>query len=183
MSYAGAPWLEPRSDRIESFPLIDVNELRRVGIIPGPEVDGWGVAPGTGRLRVAVEFASEESTLMLIADGLPRSRVQLTWTPCPFGGARAWLRCPCCGARRVQLHLRRARWSCRSCHGLRYETQRLRRRERQLLKARRLRSQLGQGPSRLLAPLPARPKFTHASTYAALERRVLDAELAYLSRS
>src|SRR3990172_11483980 len=39
--------------------------------------------------------------------------VQLTRTPCHYGGARVWFLCPNCSRRSAKLYLRRERFLCR----------------------------------------------------------------------
>jgi hypothetical protein len=52
-------------------------------------------------------------------------RVPLEWTPCNFGGERPWFCCPRCDDRVGKLYKppRRARFLCRDCHDLVYESQ------------------------------------------------------------
>jgi hypothetical protein len=52
--------------------------------------------------------------------------VRIEWTPCNYGGARAWFRCPAqgCGRRVAKLYLGSAIFACRHCHQLAYECQR-----------------------------------------------------------
>ena len=97
--------------------------------------------------------------------------VALDWTPCPFGGARPWFRCPLvvggepCG-RRVRILYRPwgARYfGCRHCYGLSYRTRQLHRDrwyegfERPLAAAQRLRRALDPrcAPRRLARALAA----------------------------
>jgi hypothetical protein len=55
-------------------------------------------------------------------------RIPLEYTPCNFGGVRAWFRCPSagCGERVGKLHRppRRDRFACRECYDLGYLTSR-----------------------------------------------------------
>lgn len=52
--------------------------------------------------------------------------LSIAWTPCRFGRHRLWLVCGC-GARCAKLYSKLAdrRLACRTCHGLRYRSQRL----------------------------------------------------------
>jgi|APHM01.1.fsa_nt_gi hypothetical protein len=53
-------------------------------------------------------------------------RVEFEYTHPPFGGVRPWFRCPECDTRRGKLHLPRAgaRFACRECHNLGYQSSR-----------------------------------------------------------
>ena len=52
--------------------------------------------------------------------------VRIEWTPCHYGGARAWFICPAnaCGIRVAKLHLNGAIFACRHCYRLAYSSQR-----------------------------------------------------------
>ena len=52
--------------------------------------------------------------------------VDLTSTPCNFGGHRYWFSCPECGRRVATLHMPpwQTRFACRSCHNLTYLSRR-----------------------------------------------------------
>ena len=52
--------------------------------------------------------------------------VQLEWTPCHYGGSRAWFLCPAkgCGRRVAILYLGGAVFACRHCYQLRYQSHR-----------------------------------------------------------
>jgi hypothetical protein len=49
--------------------------------------------------------------------------VLIDWTPCNYGGKRAWWKCPCCG-RRVAVLYSGKMFACRHCHRLDYESTR-----------------------------------------------------------
>jgi hypothetical protein len=53
-----------------------------------------------------------------------RERVQLDYTPCPFGGVRRWFECPGCGRRCALLFCVEELFRCRVCHGLAYRSTR-----------------------------------------------------------
>lgn len=93
-----------------------------------------------------------------LADGRP---VELTSTPCHFGGERWWLVCPECQRRCQVLY----GVCCRLCRGAVHRTTILSPQERLLEKALRMRSRLGQTGGGLLLPFPPRPKHMRQATY------------------
>ena len=94
--------------------------------------------------------------------------VRLKWTPCHYGGSRAWLLCPIanCGRRVAILYADDADGTiaCRHCRKLAYDTQRETTRFRDLYRAQKIRIKLG-GSGSLGDPFPRRPKGMHQRTY------------------
>lgn len=69
--------------------------------------------------------------------------VHLEWTPCHFGGKRAWFRCPAVGCgRRVAILYGGKIFACRHCHQLAYESQREHLADRAARKLDRIRDRL-----------------------------------------
>lgn len=107
------------------------------------------------------------------------SGFRVVWTPCNYGGRRAWLVCPHCGHRRTKLYgpaLHRCSpdiaW-CRECLQFGYWSHlRADWVERRRRKAERIRERLG-GSTDLYAPFPRRPWGMHRRTYAALRQHGL----------
>jgi hypothetical protein len=100
-------------------------------------------------------------------------RVSVTWTPCPFGGRRAWFRCAVysggryCGRRAALLYAAGELFACRHCYGLAYASQQESLRYRGLGKARKIRARLG-GSLNMSDDFPDRPKGMHWRTYTRL---------------
>ncbi len=88
----------------------------------------------------------------------------LAWTPCTYGGARPWFRCPTCGRRCCggAGHF----FLCRGCHGLAYQSTREGRRDRRRIRAQTIRRRLGDSPS--TSPFPSKPPRMHWRTYMRL---------------
>ena len=80
-----------------------------------------------------------------------RYPVSLDWTPCTYGGARAWFRCPAagCGRRVAILYSGRGIFACRHCHCLGYRSQRETHGDRMGRRADKLRDRLGWTPGRI----------------------------------
>src|SRR5439155_8183609 len=105
------------------------------------------------------------------------SATVLTWTPCHFGGRRAWFTCPGCERRCRKLHFAPRLPRCRICADLRYESQLENELERGLRRARRIRRKLG-GEAVNTAPFPL-PHGMRWAKYLALREEALAAERAW----
>jgi hypothetical protein len=91
--------------------------------------------------------------------------VNLEWTPCHYGGQRAWFRCPGLGCgRRVAILYCRGNFLCRQCHNLSYQSQHEEAHDRALTRVQKIRVQLG-GHADLDDPFPSKPKWMHWRTY------------------
>jgi len=107
--------------------------------------------------------------------------VSLTWTPCTFGGQRAWFVCPGvvngvgCLRRCAVLYSGGKYFACRRCYSLAYESQRENASDRALRRTQLIRQRLG-GSGGLEEPFPARPRYMHRRTY---RRFIQRADLAY----
>jgi hypothetical protein len=108
--------------------------------------------------------------------------IQVVWTPCPYGGRRPWFECPACRKRAAKLYLldATARFVCRSCCELPYQSQSESRTTRAARTAMRLRRQLQIGETESLETL-LRPKGMHRSPFERLKRRLIEAETIRLS--
>ncbi|HET7224471.1 MAG TPA: hypothetical protein VFK69_02060 [Candidatus Eisenbacteria bacterium] len=99
---------------------------------------------------------------------------RVTWTRCNYGGRRAWLVCPHCGRRCVDLY-GDVCW-CRRCLSIGYWSQlRANWIERRRWKAEGIRVRLGGAPD-LSHGFPLRPRGMHRSAYAELRRQGLALE-------
>lgn len=102
-----------------------------------------------------------------------REPVELTWTPCNFGGERPWFVCPgvvngvACGRRVAVLYGLGRYFLCRHCYDLNYKSQRENSGDRSLRKAQEIRKRL-RGSANMTLPFPERPKGMHRKTYARL---------------
>ena len=102
-------------------------------------------------------------------------RVCIEWTPCNYGGSRAWFVCPRSCGRRVAILYGDGSLACRHCNQLAYQSQHESPRYRSLHRARAIRRKLG-GSISLAEPFPPKPKWMHRLTYA--QFRVEEAEAA-----
>lgn len=108
------------------------------------------------------------------ADGSPRRQVlPLVSTPCAFGGARLWARCPPCGTRRAVLYIGRTSggyFVCRACLGWPYKSTHERTRERARRRAMTIRRRCGGSNASFWGPL-RRPPYQRLTTFARLEAK------------
>lgn len=103
--------------------------------------------------------------------------VQLEWTPCHYGGLRAWFLCPAggCGRRVAILYLGCAVFACRHCYQLKYRSQREAPYLTAIHRAQAIRIKLG-GSADLNMPFPWKPEGMRWSTYQRLCRQSEEAE-------
>jgi hypothetical protein len=93
-----------------------------------------------------------------------QSAVWLEWTPCNYGGSRAWFLCPApnCGQRVAILY--GGAVACRHCRGLAYDSQQRSAKRQAVQAAAGIRIMLG-GSGSLAEPFPPKPKGMHWRTY------------------
>lgn len=102
-------------------------------------------------------------------------KIELTRTPCNFGGTRTWFVCPRCFRRVAILYLGGTRFYCRRCYGLAYPSQQEGIADRLQRKARKIRKRLG-ADDNFMIPIWRRPKGMHQKTFERLRK---EADLAY----
>jgi hypothetical protein len=113
--------------------------------------------------------------------------VSLDWTPCNYGGKRAWFICPAagCGRRVALLYLGGAGiFACRHCYRLAYACERETADDRQARRADRIRERLGWKLG-ILNSKGWKPKGMHWRTFRRLEREhdaFVDSALAGVAR-
>jgi hypothetical protein len=164
----------------ESYHAIDLAWLRRKKVLAlgVPTTVGWSRA-GRPSGSVSVELGENGVTLDYRTRPMGeewrevREFVPFTYTATAFSGHRRWFACPQCG-RPCRVLYGGARFRCRRCHRLRYESQYEAPWASAGSRAQRVRLRLG-GSANLLEPFPARPKHMQRRTYSRL--RALDAGL------
>jgi ABC-type multidrug transport system fused ATPase/permease subunit len=120
-----------RKRRVESCVALDVNELRRKGVLT-PGASGtltWerdcsaagsvGIRADTAELILCYRAHSTEDFKLV------EQRVALSLLPAALGDTRAYFLCPDaeCGRRVSVLYFCKGVFRCRNCHGLAYESQ------------------------------------------------------------
>ena len=96
-------------------------------------------------------------------------RIDLSRSPCHFGGARPWFRCPVpdCNRQVAILYLD-GTFACRKCLKLAYRSQRESEYRRAISQMNKIKSRLG-WPTGLLAPCGVRPPGMHERTFMRLK--------------
>ncbi len=94
--------------------------------------------------------------------------VRIEWTPCNYGGTRAWFRCPAVGCgRRVAILYGGTIFACRHCYRLAYHCQRENLDDRATRRADKIRDRLKWEPG-ILNGYGIKPKGMHWHTYQRL---------------
>ena len=181
----GGPGSGPRpgqhDDEVCDYASLDVRELARAGLLaPGDhewmvEGSGLGVAvllhvPRSGDcIRIGIRPGVFDATVLL-----HRVPTKLASRP-----VRTWFECSHCPRRCAVLYIRKGRWACRVCLGLKYPTTRLRPIMRGLEKARATRVKLGGGPGcgHLFPPKPPGMRW---ATYERLKTETWAAEWRWI---
>ena len=96
--------------------------------------------------------------------------VRIEWTPCNYGGQRAWWACPDCG-RRVAVLWSGSRYACRNCHDLAYKSTRTAPGSECYARASKIRARLGWGGG-VASPQGNKPKGMHWATYSRLLKQL-----------
>lgn len=88
---------------------------------------GWQWSDAeTGKVEssIGVESRLGGVTLIYTANGQSyRNAIDITSTPCTYGGSRPWFRCPRCYDRCAKLYLRWGHFRCRKCNQISYQSQ------------------------------------------------------------
>jgi len=183
------------TDKCEDFQSIDLSWLRSEKML---HVGNAGTIQWSrrGEAFSKVGYRVETSGLRLIYRTSPRvgewrdvnELIPFTTTPTQFGGQRFWFTCPSC-QKRCRIIYGGSYFRCRSCHGLRYESQYENATSRIASQRHKLRKRLGYVGS-LEDPFPLKPKGMHWTTYdrlqvrdEELERRWVTGVMAWLGRT
>jgi len=149
---------------VEQTRSIEIGALQRDGYFGVPK-QGWRIWQREGGEITGTARIEWDGTQLQIRNQL----IHIGWTPCRFGGHRLWFKCVC-GRHVSTLYSPNGRpWACRQCYRLTYATRQTIPRDRQLLRAQRIRRRLG-GSANMLEPFPPKPKGMHRRTYDRLRR-------------
>ena len=156
---------------------LDIRELqggrsgRRNLLQPGTKIYAHRLNSGHSvSIRVRSDHVEVEYQVEDCGHYAPRSiSVQLSFTQCKLGGARAWWVCPCC-SKRVAVLYGWGRFHCRGCVNLHYISQSETDDDRTLRRAGKLRKRLGWEPG-IINPRGDKPRGMHWQTYNQLHAR------------
>lgn len=144
---------------------IDVRRWHRDGLLSGGPFGWQWTDSETGEIRSSIGVHPERGRIMLsysVKGHQFLPHIQTATTPCAFGGARIWFRCPRCSRRCAKLYLRSGHFRCRTCNQISYRTQ-----SEDLIG--RLWTAQGKIEARL-GPGLTRPKFMHQKTFERLRK-------------
>lgn len=162
-------------DTTSQMPRLDVRWLQRAGLLEPGRLSQRRGSPAAGS-AASLQVRAEDQRLILayrtpLTDEVPHTltyAVAIEWTPCHYGGQRAWLRCPVPGCgRRVALLYGGPLFACRHCHDLTYASQREDTAARAARRAARLRQRLG-WPAGMVNGEGGKPVGMHGRTFQRL---------------
>ncbi|MBM4208585.1 MAG: hypothetical protein FJ190_11460 [Gammaproteobacteria bacterium] len=174
---SGKRWHFSANETTDSYRFLDVRRWQRDGLLKPGLAFNWSWSRN-GKVTASIHVMIEHNRIMLKYrhhHGNEPWRdanypVYLDWTPCTYGGARAWFLCPAAGCgRRVAILYGGAVFACRHCYQLTYPSQRERPDDRAARRADKIREQLAWEPG-ILNGAGIKPKGMHRRTYEHLRR-------------
>ncbi|NDP39901.1 MAG: hypothetical protein GZ093_14315 [Rhodoferax sp.] len=155
----------------ESTPL-DIRKLARSGLLVNGNSFGWCWTVcdrETSSITIRVALQAVQLCYQKRSTGESIEQwVHLQNTPCRFGGMRQWFTCPACSKRVAVIYGRSKYFTCRSCCGLGYASQKEGVGDRSGRRADKLRKRLG-WEAGILNGDGGKPKGMHWVTYQRLK--------------
>ena len=160
----------------DSYRTLDVRRLQRDGLLIPGHTFGWNWTCD-GETVASIQVRTETDRVILMyshrSGGGEWKReeypVFLDWTPCNYGGRRAWFRCPAAGCgRRVAILYGGDIFACRHCYRLAYPVEREIPGDRAARRANRIRERLGWDVGILNPKGWKKPKGMHWRTFERL---------------
>lgn len=173
---SGRRWHYGAADCTHDYRRLDVRRWRRDDLLTPACAFGWQWTRG-GEKVASIHVRTETDRVILSyrhqSGGSEWKReeyaVRLDWTPCTYGGQRAWFICPARGCgRRVAILYGGAIFACRHCYRLAYACQRVTADDRAARRADRIRERLGWEPG-ILSGEGGKPKGMHWRTFERLK--------------
>jgi len=172
---SGRYWHYGANDITDNYRTLDVRRWQRDGFLNQNRSFGWQWS-SNGEKIASIKARTETDQVILtyshrIGDGdwIKESYpVRLDWTPCNYGGQRAWFRCPASGCgRRVAILYGGTIFACRHCHQLAYPSQRESIGDRATRRVDNIRKRLGWEPG-MFNDDGLKPKGMHWRTFERL---------------
>lgn len=173
----------------ESCRSIDVNRLRKVGVLSAGWFGGWewrrngeriaSISMRGGEDRIVLSYRSRigSEDWQDVEEPIP-----IRWIPCRYGGQRPYFVCPgivsgvACRRQVVKLYCASRYYLCRHCYRLTHASRNEDRWDRALSRANKIRMKLGGQPG-MGSIFPLRPKGMWQRTYDRMRHSVFDAEV------
>lgn len=159
-------------DTTDDYRAIDVRRWQREGLLSAGQSFGWNWTRN-GEKVASIQVRTEADRVTLIyrhrsGGGEWQDEqypVLMAWTPCHYGGKRAWFLCPAAGCRRrVAILYGGGIFACRHCYRLAYGCQRESLDDRATRQADKIRNRLVWEPG-ILNEHGIKPKGMHLRTY------------------
>lgn len=173
---SGRRWCCGTADSTCDYQRLDVRRWQREGFLEMGRSFGWQWTRN-GEKVASIDVRTESGRVILSyrhrsGGGEWKSEeypVRLAWTPCAYGGTRAWFICPAqsCG-RRVAILYGGGIFACRHCYRLAYPSQRETAEDRVVRRADRIRERLGWEPG-IINSAGGKPKGMHWRTFFRLQ--------------
>ena len=162
-------------DATDDYRALDVRRWQRDGYLtPGRAFSWQWTRNGEAVASIQVHTESDRVILSYRQRGGgnqwkdERYPVRLSWSPCTYGGQRAWFLCPAAGCgQRVAILYGGGIFACRHCYRLAYPSQRESPDDRALRRADRIRARLGWEPG-ILNGDGCKPKWMRWRTFQRL---------------
>lgn len=157
---------------------LDVRKVQREGLLRPGHSFGWSWKRG-GETVASINIKVHTGSVTLDYRNRPHGGewqamnypVRLAWTPCHYGGQRAWWLCPAVGCgRRVAVLYGGSVFACRHCQRLAYQCQKETQEDRNIRRAETLRERLGWAAG-ILNHAGGKPKGMHWQTFWRLQAR------------
>lgn len=156
--------------------VLDIRKIQRAGSLVLGRSFGWQWSRGgnrTASVSMRADFDSVNLSYRIRDfDGEWRDleyQIRLAWTPCHYGGRRAWWLCPGAGCgRRVATLFGGTMYACRNCQHLAYRSQREKNHDRARKRANAIRKRLGWVPG-IVNSNGDKPKGMHWATFLRLQ--------------
>lgn len=165
---------------------IDVNRLRREGVLSAGWSGGWEWKRNGERVSSIWMRGGEDRIVLSYRSRIGsedwqdvEEPIPIRWMPCRYGGRRPYFVCPgivngvACGRQVVKLYCAGRYYRCRGCYRLTYASRSEDSCDRALRRANKIRMRLGGEPG-YEAMIPRRPKGMWRSTYDRLFEAVID---------
>ena len=165
-------------DATDDYRALDVRRWQRDGYLTPGRAFSWQWMRN-GEMVASIQVRTESDRVILSyrqrggGDQWKDERypVRLSWSPCTYGGQRAWFLCPAAGCgRRVAVLYGGVIFACRHCYRLAYPSQRETADDRALRRADRIRARLGWEPG-ILNGDGSKPKWMRWRTFQRLSTK------------
>lgn len=155
-----------RHDLVDDYLAVDVRRLARQGWLNSPSNLSWTRnGQNLGSMSMTPNWPDDAQITFAYtcaSRGAVKNIIDLTFTPCTFGGERVWFTCPSCGRGVAILYFGGGGGvACRRCYGLAYASQRADKFTSLIMRCDKIRERLGwhRGPANGMGEKPKRMRW------------------------